>query len=52
MTTEEHIVFVVDDDPRIREALGELLAAHGMRAATLRRRASMNAPRSRICPLA
>src|SRR5690606_21153279 len=33
MTTQEHIVFVVDDDPRIREALGELLAAHGMRAA-------------------
>jgi FixJ family two-component response regulator len=26
------MVFVVDDDERIREALGELLASHGMRA--------------------
>ena len=30
MTTDEHIVFVVDDDARLREALGELLAAHGI----------------------
>jgi FixJ family two-component response regulator len=33
MTTGGHIVFIVDDDPRIREALVELLASHGMRAA-------------------
>jgi FixJ family two-component response regulator len=32
MTTADHIVFVVDDDARIREALSELLASHGMRA--------------------
>ena len=32
MTTNDHIVFIVDDDARIREALGELLASHGMRA--------------------
>ncbi|SDP71219.1 response regulator [Phyllobacterium sp. OV277] len=32
MTTEEHIVFIVDDDKRIQEALCELLASHGMRA--------------------
>lgn len=32
MTTDDHIVFIVDDDERIREALGELLASHGMRA--------------------
>ncbi|CAN7508967.1 response regulator [Rhizobium rhizogenes] len=32
MTTDEHVVFIVDDDGRIREALGELLEAHGMRA--------------------
>jgi FixJ family two-component response regulator len=32
MTTNDHIVFIVDDDERIREALGELLASHGMRA--------------------
>ena len=32
MTTEDHIVFIVDDDARIREALSELLASHGMRA--------------------
>src|SRR5262245_36440910 len=32
MTTDDHIVFIVDDDVRIREALGELLASHGMRA--------------------
>ena len=33
MTTDGHIVFIVDDDERIREALVELLAAHGMHAA-------------------
>src|SRR5215510_3115611 len=32
MMKEDHIVFVVDDDARVREALGELLAAHGIRA--------------------
>jgi FixJ family two-component response regulator len=32
MTTDDHIVFIVDDDVRIREALTELLASHGMRA--------------------
>jgi FixJ family two-component response regulator len=29
---DHHVVFVVDDDARVREALGELLASHGMRA--------------------
>jgi FixJ family two-component response regulator len=28
MTTNDHIVFIVDDDARIREALTELLEAH------------------------
>lgn len=32
MTTSDHIVYVVDDDPRIREALDELFASHGMNA--------------------
>ena len=32
MTADDHIVFIVDDDVRIREALSELLASHGMRA--------------------
>jgi FixJ family two-component response regulator len=34
MTTSDHdhIVFIVDDDGRIREALGELLESHGLRA--------------------
>ncbi|MER9657716.1 response regulator [Mesorhizobium sp. M0152] len=32
MTTDEQIVFIVDDDERIREALSELLVSHGMRA--------------------
>jgi FixJ family two-component response regulator len=32
MTIDEHIVFIVDDDERIREALSELLASCGMRA--------------------
>src|SRR6478735_297511 len=32
MTTDDDIVFIVDDDARIREALEELLASHGMRA--------------------
>jgi FixJ family two-component response regulator len=32
MTDEDHIVFIVDDDERIREALIELLASHGVRA--------------------
>ena len=33
MTTDDHIVFIVDDDARVREALTELLEAHGMRSA-------------------
>lgn len=32
MSADDHIVFIVDDDERIREALGELLASHGMRS--------------------
>src|ERR1041385_6628239 len=32
MSTDDRIVFIVDDDERIREALSELLASHGMRA--------------------
>ena len=32
MTTDDHIVFIVDDDARVREALTELLEAHGMRS--------------------
>lgn len=34
MTTDDHIVFVVDDDLRIREALSDLLASYGMSAVT------------------
>ncbi|WP_118135486.1 response regulator transcription factor [Oceanicella sp. SM1341] len=30
MSTDEHMVYIVDDDPRIREALCELVASHGM----------------------
>ncbi|AGA08965.1 response regulator transcription factor [Sinorhizobium meliloti] len=33
MTTVDHIVFIVDDDARLREALSELLDSHGIRAA-------------------
>lgn len=33
MTTRDHIVFIVDDDIRIRDALIELLESHGVRAA-------------------
>lgn len=32
MTTDDHIVFIVDDDERVREALTELLESHGKRA--------------------
>src|ERR1700741_2569546 len=32
MTTDDHIVFIVDDDARIRESLTELLEAHGIRS--------------------
>jgi len=32
MTSDDHIVFIVDDDARVREALGDLLDSHGMRA--------------------
>jgi FixJ family two-component response regulator len=32
MTTGDHIVFIVDDDVRIREALGELLESHSIHA--------------------
>ena len=31
MTTNDHVVFIVDDDERMREALNELLESHGMR---------------------
>lgn len=31
MSTEKKLVFIVDDDARIREALGDLLASHGLR---------------------
>jgi FixJ family two-component response regulator len=34
MTINEHIVFVVDDDERVRESIGDLLESHGMRAIT------------------
>lgn len=30
--TEDHTVFIVDDDHRIREALSELLSSHGLHA--------------------
>ncbi|RWN55207.1 response regulator [Mesorhizobium sp.] len=33
MTTDDHIVFIVDDDARLREALSELLDSYGIRAA-------------------
>lgn len=32
MTKEDNIVFIVDDDMRMREALSDLLESHGMRA--------------------
>jgi FixJ family two-component response regulator len=32
MTTDDHIVFIVDDDVRVREALRDLLESHGMHA--------------------
>lgn len=32
MTSDAHVVFVVDDDERVREALSELLESHGMHA--------------------
>jgi len=32
MTANDHIVFIVDDDAHIREALIDLLESHGMRA--------------------
>lgn len=32
MTADDPIVYIVDDDARLREALDELLASHGMRA--------------------
>jgi FixJ family two-component response regulator len=32
MTKHDHIVYIVDDDTRIRESLSELLASHGMHA--------------------
>lgn len=34
MTKDDYIVFIVDDDARVREALSELLEAHGMRVIT------------------
>jgi FixJ family two-component response regulator len=34
MNSKDHIIFVVDDDPRIREALFELLSSLGLRVVT------------------
>jgi FixJ family two-component response regulator len=34
MMTDDHVVYIVDDDARIQEALGELLESHGIRAIT------------------
>jgi FixJ family two-component response regulator len=34
MNGADHIVFIVDDDERVREALSELLQSHGLRTAT------------------
>ncbi|MDQ0512080.1 response regulator transcription factor [Ancylobacter amanitiformis] len=34
MTAEDHVVFVVDDDARIREALVDMLESYGIRAIT------------------
>jgi FixJ family two-component response regulator len=31
MMESDHVIFIVDDDARIREALGDLLESHGMR---------------------
>ncbi len=36
MTAYDQIVFIVDDDPRIREALSELLASYGIEAHSFR----------------
>ena len=36
MTARDQIVFIVDDDQRIREALSELLASHGIEAVSFR----------------
>lgn len=32
MTTDDHVVYIVDDDSRVREALGELLDSHDLRS--------------------
>lgn len=52
MISEQPIVYVVDDDTRIREALCELLAAHGMRAmafASLREYINSDKPDAPAC---
>lgn len=52
MTREEPIVYIVDDDIRIREALSELLASHGMRTiafATARDYVNSDKPDSPAC---
>ena len=38
MTAYDQIVFIVDDDPRIREALSELSASYGIEAHSFRLR--------------
>ena len=35
MTSTDHLVLIVDDDPRVREALQELLDAAGLRSVAL-----------------
>ncbi|MBA2920863.1 response regulator [Sphingomonas sp. MAH-20] len=47
MSPEEPIVHIVDDDPRVREAIGELLSAHGIRSSShASAREYLAAPRS------
>jgi FixJ family two-component response regulator len=52
MTDDDYIVFIVDDDIRIREALVELLASHGITAfafASAGEYVSANKPKRPAC---
>jgi FixJ family two-component response regulator len=49
MTTSDHVVFIVDDDEDLREALRDLLESHGMRALTFASAgAYMSAPKPNL----
>ena len=52
MSSRDHIVFVVDDDRRVRESLAELLSTYDLNVVTFGSATEYWRTRSRTCRLA